>query len=57
MLARSVWRIPGVTPGDVRQATHDRPVGRVDPGGPDANQHLAVADLGLVDVPEFQNIG
>jgi hypothetical protein len=43
--------------GDVRQAAHDRPVARVDPGGADANQHLLFCDLGLVDVPEFQDIG
>jgi hypothetical protein len=43
--------------GDVRQAAHDRPVGWIDPGGPDANQHLVVADLGLVDVACLQDRG
>src|ERR1019366_4892700 len=43
--------------GDVWQAAHDGPVGRVDAGSPNANQHLGVADLGFVDVPEFQNVG
>jgi len=37
------------------RAAHDRTVGRVHAGRPDANQHLVVSDRGLVDVPEFQN--
>jgi hypothetical protein len=43
--------------GDVRQAAHDRPVTRVDLCRPNASQYLAVPDLGLVDVPEFQHLG
>jgi hypothetical protein len=43
--------------GDVRQAAHDRPVGRVHAGRMHANQHLVVSDLGPVDVPEFEDIG
>jgi uncharacterized protein (TIGR03083 family) len=43
--------------GDVRQAAHDRPVSRVDACRPNVNQYLAVPDLGLVDLPEFQHLG
>jgi hypothetical protein len=34
-----------------------RPISRVDGGRPNSNQHLAVPDLGLVDVPQFQDLG
>ena len=36
--------------GDVREAAHDRPVGRVDARRADPEQHLVVADLRLVDL-------
>src|SRR5919107_4587838 len=42
---------------DVRQATHDRPVAQVDPGGPDANQHLPFCDLWPVDAASLQDRG
>ena len=51
-LAQPVYRA-----GDVRQAAHDRPVARVHAGRMHVNQDLVFADLGLVDVPEFQDIG
>src|SRR5437899_10786464 len=34
-----------------------RPISRVDGGRPNSNQHVAVPDLGLVDVPQFQDLG
>src|SRR5207237_5635660 len=43
--------------GDVRQAAHDRPVTGVDGGRANSNQHVAVPHLGLVDVPQFQDLG
>src|SRR5438309_7547569 len=43
--------------GDVGQAAHDRPVTGVDGGRPNSNQYLVGPDLGLVDVPQFQDLG
>ena len=50
-LAQSVYRA-----GDVREATHDRPVGDVDAGSPYANQDPPIADVGPRDVPWSHNI-
>jgi hypothetical protein len=43
--------------GDVRETAHDRPVSRVDGGRANSNQNVVVSDIGLVDVPEFQDLG
>ena len=42
--------------GDVRQPVHDRPVGRIDARRADADQHLVVADAGLVDIPRLDDV-
>jgi hypothetical protein len=55
---RVLWLAQPVQgPGDVRKASHDRPVSPVDGGRPNSNQHVADPDLGLVDVPHFQDFG
>jgi hypothetical protein len=48
--------IHGRRAGDVRQAAHDRPVGRIDGGGPNANQDVVLADCRLGGVPDLQDL-
>ena len=42
--------------GDVRQPVHDRPVGGIDARRSHADQHLVVADGGLVDVTRLDDV-
>ena len=44
-------------PRDVREAVHQRPVGRVDAGRTNPNQHIVVPDRGLLDLREAENLG
>ncbi|HEX2360572.1 MAG TPA: hypothetical protein VHI11_00725 [Jiangellaceae bacterium] len=41
----------------IGQAGHEMPDAAVDPGGADADQHLVVLDVRLVDVPELEHVG
>jgi hypothetical protein len=49
--------VHGRCAGDVGQAAHDRPIGRVDPGCANSNQYIVLTDSRPVDGPELQDVG
>src|SRR5215470_9845596 len=44
------------SPDQIRRATHEMPVQRVDRRRPNPDQHLVVTDSGYVHLPQFQDL-